>query len=269
MKQTREPAVAGLFYPGGAEELKAQVTGYLAAHLSPAEVKPQFLVVPHAGYSYSGPAAGSAFAKIKSYRYKKVVLLGPSHHFSFQGAAATDDQVWSCPVGNMKVTRPSGWERVETRYHVPEHSLEVQIPFLCQLLPEAVVIPLLCSGPLSSASQLAGELAALWEPDCLWVISSDMNHVGPRFGFLPRDQGYASGAAMDKEAIQLICGGDPKKFEHWATRTGATICGALPMLVMMWLNQQSSKRRIQLSSYDNSSSTQPGPDSVGYGAFYG
>jgi len=271
MNQSREPAVAGQFYPDEPDTLRRQVAGYLNGSPQKAVQKPRFLVVPHAGYSYSGAVAGSAYAQIKGYDYQQVVLLGPSHHYSFLGCAATMDNRWACPVGKFAVSRPSGWGLTQARYHQPEHSLEVQLPFLHQLLPEATLFPFLCSGPLQSAASLAEQMQPLYgDENCLWVISSDMNHVGPRFGYDPQKQGYDSGAAMDQAGLELVCAGDIKGFTSWLTGTNATICGALPILMTMLLNQGSTdKRSINLQSYDHSASTHPSDSSVGYAALFG
>lgn len=268
MKPLRPPAVAGSFYPGDAETLHSQVQGFLSRRNAQAEPWPQFLIVPHAGYAYSGQVAASAFCEVAGAEYGRVLLLGPSHRFYFEGAAATLDGAWATPLGEVAVTRPSRWPLAESSYHAPEHSLEVQVPFLQEVLPQAKLMPLLLSGPQAQAPQLAQAIGPLVDENTLVVVSSDFNHVGPSFRFEPEAQGYASGEAMDQEAIDLIERGDAPGFEAYLARTGATICGALPILVAMDLARSAGRGPFRFKEYACSAQVSPGPNSVGYAAFY-
>jgi len=269
MKKIRKSAVAGYFYPADPQGLSEDVTRFVSQSEQLSNSAPKFLVVPHAGYDYSGWVAGAAFREIESFHYKRVVLLGPSHHFWFDGVAATYDQIWECPTGDFPVTRPSTWSLIQSHYHQPEHSLEVQLPFLHHYLPEATLIPLLCSGPLAQAESLATAVLPLWDDSTLWVISSDMNHVGPRFNFFPSQQGYKDGVALDQAALEAIIGGQPQRFQRLVEQTGATICGALPLLIAMHLMRLMGCSPFHLKSYNHSAAVSPSDNSVGYAALYG
>ena len=268
MKSSRSPAVAGSFYPAQPEVLEAQVRSLLANRPKKSAKRPRFLVVPHAGYEYSGLVAASAFKEIEGESFDRVMLLGPSHHFWFEGAAATFDQVWKSPLGEFQITRPQPWSLVETGYHKPEHCLEVMLPFLGLLCPKARLLPLLLSGGFGQAQKLAEALGPFVEPNTLWVISSDFCHVGPAFGFDPRSQGYKDGPALDQEAIGRIGALDVKGFESLVEQTGATICGALPILVAMRLIQRFGLGPLVFKEYDNSSRIGGSRNSVGYAAFF-
>jgi len=268
MQQNREPAVAGMFYPGDAQRLRTEVLDLLAQASPKALKKPRFLIVPHAGYSYSGQVAAEAFIEIEDYDYQRIYLLGPSHHYYFTGMVGSDYRSWSTPLGEMEA-QPPGLEGLEinNRFHQPEHSLEVQLPFLQILQPQAQIIPLLCSGGLPEAKDLAQRLAGE-EEDILMVISSDFNHVGPRFGYLPKEHGFETGAALDQKIIEVIEGGEIAAFRSIITQYNATVCGALPILVALYLSRAWQLEPFQLKAYDNSGNMVGGPDSVGYAALY-
>ena len=268
MKLSRSPAVAGSFYPAQAEVLEAQVKALLANRPKKSAKRPQVLVVPHAGYEYSGQVAASAFKEIEGENYERVMLLGPSHHFWFEGAAATLDQVWQSPLGEFQVTRPQPWPLVETAYHKPEHCLQVMLRLLGLLCPQARILPLLLAGGPEQAQTLAVALEPFVEPNTLWVISSDFCHVGPSFGFDPRPQGYKDGPALDKEAIDRIAALDIRGFENLLEQTGATICGALPILVALRLIRHFGLGPLVFKEYDNSARTGGRKNSVGYAAFF-
>ncbi|OGG97587.1 MAG: AmmeMemoRadiSam system protein B [Candidatus Lambdaproteobacteria bacterium RIFOXYD12_FULL_49_8] len=268
MKVTRRPAVAGSFYPADPEELKAEVLGYLNQAAKTANHAPRFLIVPHAGYFYSGAVAGAAFEEVRGQTFEQIILLGPSHRYTFMGAAATLDQIWQCPLGDFTVTRPNQWPLSESKWHALEHCLEVQLPFLSQLFPNAKLFPFLLSGSLEQAPALAKALQTLDSPETLWVISTDFSHVGPDFGYSPKTHGFASGEAMDKEAIGLVATGDRRGFKSFVERYHATICGALPVLTAMEILKNQGLGPFSFKQYDSSQHKSAGPNAVGYAAFY-
>lgn len=268
MKRLRPPAVAGSFYPSEPKELRAQIAGYLSRRSPRAKKPPRFLIVPHAGYVYSGQVAASAFAEVQGAAFERVLLLGPSHRFYFDGAAATLDSAWQTPLGDVAVTRPSGWGLIESSYHAPEHSLEVQVPFIQAVLPQAKLMPLLLSGSQEQAPELAEQLLPLVDASTLVVVSSDFNHVGPSFRFDPSAAGYADGEAMDQAALDWIKQGDQQGFARYLKRTGATICGALPILTAMEMARRLGFGPFVFQEYACSAQISPGPNSVGYASLY-
>jgi len=185
MSRVRPPAVAGLFYPQDAAELRRVVTGYIEAcqRKGPAR-QPKALIVPHAGYPYSGPVAGCAYRLLRDSRahIRHVVLLGPSHRVPMRGLAVPSVGCFATPLGELPVDvagrqrlRELGLVGVSDAPHAAEHSLEVQLPFLQVVLDEFDILPIALG--LSPPEQVARALDGAWNgSDTLVVVSSDLSH---------------------------------------------------------------------------------------------
>ena len=189
-QQVRAPAVAGLFYPAEPARLRADVEAMLAAarRADDGGTAPAALIVPHAGYVYSGPTAALAWARAgaRRGRVRRVVMLGPAHRVGVRALALPGCRAMDTPLGPVEVEVPAQIEElaaaglVVTRpdVHAAEHSLEVQLPFLAAVLPGASVVPL-------AVGWVAPDRAAeairpfLGRPDTLVVISSDLSHYLP------------------------------------------------------------------------------------------
>lgn len=181
--RVRPPAVAGRFYPADPAELEAAVRLHLDDARSPTRAPPRALVAPHAGYVYSGPVAGSAWALVGPARgrVRRAVLLGPSHHVAFAGLALPEWDALSTPLGEHPVDA-EGAAALEAhplvrRWDAPhrdEHCLEVQLPFLWATLGPVPVVPLVMG--TADAHAVADEIESLWTPDTLVVVSSDLSH---------------------------------------------------------------------------------------------
>jgi hypothetical protein len=220
MHATRPAAVAGTFYPDRAEELARHISRYLGeAAVAGAPALPKAVIVPHAGYVYSGPIAASAYALVQRGRavYRRVVLLGPVHRVPVRGLATAGVAGFETPLGTVPVAR----EALETIGDLPqvvesvpahawEHSLEVQLPFLQHVLEEFVLVPLAVGN--ATAEEVAEVLDALWGgPETLIVISSDLSH------FLPYAEAQEQDAATARAILGLAgpigheqaCGGTP------------------------------------------------------------
>ncbi len=263
MSQVRSPAVAGQFYPAEEQALRAEVEGFLRAAGAAQGPRPRVLIVPHAGYYYSGAVAAEAYQELEGWDYEQVYLLGPSHHFGFSFMAGTDYASWQTPLGRSPLRCLEGVP-INNPYHAPEHSLEVQLPFLQVLLSQAELTPLLLSGGMGEAKAIAERLKAM-DPSALLVVSSDFNHCGPRFGYEPPGM---TGKELDLKIADAICAGSPGRFRALVTQYKATVCGALPILVSLYLLQYWGGAGLTLKAYGSSSEKSAGPDSVGYAAFY-
>ena len=217
---TRPAAVAGLFYPGTAAALARDVRDLLAGGQAPAlPAPPKALIVPHAGYIYSGPIAASAYALLTPLRavVRRVVLLGPVHRVPVRGLALPGVEAFETPLGTVAVdtdlvARLAALPQVTTSRaaHAQEHSLEVQLPFLQQALDQFTLLPLAVGD--ATAEEVAQVLDLLWGGDeTLIVISSDLSH------YLPYEQARridaATCAAIGRLDDQLnheqACGGTP------------------------------------------------------------
>lgn len=183
MAVIREAAVAGHFYPGSAGELRTAVERYLDDAEAPPGPLPKALIVPHAGYVYSGPVAASAYARLRPYREQisRVVLLGPCHRVPVSGLALSGADYFRTPLGDVPLDKVfinnlelPGVEVFDDTHHF-EHSLEVHLPFLQLLLDNFTLMPLVVG--TAAPESVATVLEELWGgPETLIVISSDLSH---------------------------------------------------------------------------------------------
>ncbi|MDH3653195.1 MAG: AmmeMemoRadiSam system protein B [Myxococcales bacterium] len=187
MATVRAAAVAGSFYPGDTYALRAVVREYLDAARETTEPRdpwPKALIVPHAGYMYSGPVAASAFIQIEASRERvsRVVLIGPSHHIWFAGLAVPSSTAFHTPLGSVDIDETARQQILRFPFvdvlddaHHREHSLEVQLPFLQELLGDFAVLPIAVGR--ASPAQVEEVLEALWGgEETLIVVSSDLSH---------------------------------------------------------------------------------------------
>lgn len=179
----RAPAVAGAFYPGTPDALDRAVRGLLEGAGPGGEAaRPlRALVVPHAGYVYSGPIAATAYRHIDPASIRHVVLLGPSHRSPLAGLGVSSADVFATPLGPVAVDTEArevllarGLATVDDHAHLLEHSLEVQLPFLQRVLPGVPVLPVAVG--YADAGDVADAIDALWDADTLVVVSTDLSH---------------------------------------------------------------------------------------------
>jgi AmmeMemoRadiSam system protein B len=186
--RTRQPAVAGRFYPGRADSLRAQVDGLLDAVVVPEDepVAPGY-VVPHAGYTFSGPTAAYVYARLRRQadRIRRVILLGPSHYVPIQGCVVPTVDSWLTPLGDVPVDVEAvaalvrdGHARADDAPMGPEHSLEVQLPFLQRLRPEPLTVLPIAVGSCTVDDVVLTLSAALEAtgPDTIVLCSTDLSH---------------------------------------------------------------------------------------------
>ena len=199
--QVRPTAVAGTFYPADPAQLTRMVDDCLAK--APAfHGAPKAIVAPHAGYVYSGPIAGSAYAALHARRREitRVVLLGPCHRVPVRTFAVPSHQAFATPLGPVPIDRPTvqsllrhDWILENDETHLPEHCLETQLPFLQRLLGDFSIVPIIVgAAPIALTERL---LAEVWGgPETLIVISSDLSHYND----------YDTARNMDLAACQAI-----------------------------------------------------------------
>jgi AmmeMemoRadiSam system protein B len=204
MSVVRPPAVAGLFYPGHPGELRATLDTLLAEVERPSAQAGslKLMIVPHAGYVYSGAVAAAAYAELKALRQRirRVVLLGPTHRVAVRGVALPAAEAFATPLGVVKldgdvVARLLQLPQVVRSEvaHAAEHSLEVQLPFLQEVLDEFTLVPL-AVGNIGDRD-LATVLEAVWGGDeTMIVVSSDLSHYHP----------YSEARAIDRRTVDRI-----------------------------------------------------------------
>jgi AmmeMemoRadiSam system protein B len=254
----RSPAVAGTFYPGSEAELRATVDRLLAQVNVPSGARcPKAVIVPHAGYVYSGPIAASAFARIAPHgdRITRVVLIGPAHRVFVQGLVSPGAARLRTPLGELAVDLEALAQLeslgvgVDATAHAREHSLEVELPFLQRVTPRAKIVPL--AGTRADPELVGRALELLWGgPETLIVISSDLSH------YLP----YADGRATDERTAARIVALD-------TTLAGEDACGSIGINGLAWLarKKQLSIELLDLRSSGDTAGTRD--EVVGYGAF--
>jgi MEMO1 family protein len=180
----RPPAAAGLFYAGHRQRLQTTVSELLGEAAPSANVLPKALIAPHAGYVYSGRVAAEAFATLRASAQSiaRVVLIGPAHFVAVRGIAAPTVDAFETPLGCVPIDREALAAIADLPYivatdapHAPEHSLEVELPFLQALLPNFAVVPLVIGD--AAPRDVAEVLRRLWGgPETLIVVSSDLSH---------------------------------------------------------------------------------------------
>jgi len=185
MMNVRPPAVAGTFYPGNANELRHSLLDcFEHARIGKTPLRPKALVVPHAGYIYSGPVAASAYRLLEPFHaeIRRVVLLGPVHRvwvpgLALPGVAAFDTPLGRIPLDEEAIASIADLPQVEVSAsaHAQEHSLEVHLPFLQTVLADFALIPLVVGE--ATPEEVAQVLERLWGgEETLIVVSSDLSH---------------------------------------------------------------------------------------------
>jgi AmmeMemoRadiSam system protein B len=229
----RPPAVAGSFYPADPVRLAAEVDTLLsgAGPEPPAAARLPALVVPHAGYRYSGPVAAAAYTLVRRWMPARVILLGPAHFVPLTGSAVPRAGEWSTPLGRVPIDGAAQERALAVRGvraadepHGPEHSLEVQLPFLQRSLrPEVPVLPVVTAAP---AADVAALLDAVAGPRTLVVVSTDLSHYLPEAEARRRDRRTLDAVlALDVRSIGpgSACGAHALRgLLAWAGDTGRT-----------------------------------------------
>lgn len=217
---TRPAAVAGMFYPAEPQALRETVRALLAGAPAAGAAAPKALIVPHAGYIYSGAVAARAYAQaaVVAGRVRRVVLLGPAHRVPVRGLALPDAARFSTPLGDVDIDAAAvaalrGLPQVvqSARAHEHEHALEVQLPFLQSILGAFTLVPLVVGD--ATAAEVAEVLDVLWGGDeTLIVVSSDLSH------YLP----YADAQRVDHATVDAML-----RLDH--SLDPAQACGAVPV----------------------------------------
>ena len=255
----REPAVAGLFYPSGHEQLTQTVDNLLRQKVSTDASPPKALIVPHAGYIYSGETAAIAFASLRpaASTIRRVVILGPSHYIPFRGLAVSGADLFMTPLGPLEVDTQAV-ERIADLpqvvlyddAHEREHSLEVELPFLQRVLDEFQVVPIAVGD--ARADEVAEVLEAIWGgPETLIVVSSDLSHY----------HDYDTARRLDRATSENILALGPAPVDdHLA-------CGSRPINGLLEVARRKGLK-AELLDLRNSGDG-PGDRSrvVGYGAY--
>jgi len=256
--EIRPPSVAGMFYPSDPRTLRSDLVQMLGEANS-ATPLPKAIIAPHAGYVYSGPIAASAYARVAAGHgaISRVVLLGPAHRTYVPGLAAPSAALFSTPLGNIPVDRESirqalKFAQVEVfdAAFEGEHSLEVQLPFLQQVLGDFTLVPLLVGG--ASGDQVAEVLAALWGgSETLIVVSSDLSHF----------HSYAEAQEIDTATSQAI---ETLELDGIGEDSA---CGRQPIKGLIKIAQKLHLKAETIDLRSSGDTAGPRNEVVGYGAY--
>ena len=223
MSAVRPAAVAGLFYPDAPQALRAEVRASLddaATGLTTDAAPPKAIIVPHAGYIYSGPIAAAAFARLAARRdaIRRVVLLGPTHRVLVRGLAVPSASAFASPLGSVAVDRAAVEQALALPQvsesddaHALEHSLEVQLPVLQATLDDFAIVPFAVGD--ATAREVADVIELLWGgAETAIVVSSDLSHY----------HRYAQARMIDRATADAVLAGAASLDQDQA-------CGATPI----------------------------------------
>ena len=261
-KELRPAAVAGMFYPetssASARNVGELLSGVIRQSANEPSLRPKAVIVPHAGYVYSGPIAASAYARLAPLRgsIRRVILLGPTHRVAINGLALPASRAFATPLGQVAVDQEAialvdqlPQVSISDLAHAQEHSLEVQLPFLQTLLGDFLLVPLAVGH--ASPEEVAEVLEQLWGGDeTLIVISSDLSH------YLP----YAAARQVDSVTCEHILELDPSIHPNEA-------CGALPINGLLLAARHHGLTGILLDLRNSGDTAGDKARVVGYGAF--
>lgn len=260
----RPAAVAGMFYPDSAGALRTMIRDCFAGAAAPREAMtrsagwPKAMIVPHAGYIYSGPVAASAYARLEAARdtVTRVVMFGPAHRVAVRGLAVPAASEFQTPLGMIEIDHEA-IERVSDLpfvvrsdlAHAQEHSLEVQLPFLQTVLGDFKLVPFAVG--FGSGEEVAVVMDRLWGGDeTLVLVSSDLSHY----------HRYSEAVEIDRDTAQSVLGMSPRLDHEQA-------CGATPINGLL---QCAAKRGLTPTLLDLRNSGDTAGDKsrvVGYASF--
>jgi len=261
MISIRKAVVAGTFYPNDPLQLQNTISNLLSEANSPPNntIQPKAIIVPHAGYIYSGLAAASAFTSLSAFRQDitRIILLGPSHRVAFDGLAVSSADYFQTPLGNIPLDKESTNQLLSLpqvssidKAHQFEHSLEVELPFLQEIIGNFKLIPIVVGN--ADSKSVSEVIESLWgDEETLIVISSDLSHY----------LDYRTSQLRDKKTCQAIVNLLPESIKH------DDACGRNPIKGML-VSAQKHHLTATTTALCNSGDTAGDKNRVvGYGAW--
>ncbi len=262
MSIIRKPAVAGTFYSDDPEALSSQISAFLRGIPATEGSAPKAIIVPHAGYVYSGATAASAYGLLIPHKnkIKRVVLMGPCHRVALSGAALSSANAFATPLGNVEIDHtmddalfglPHAQVALFDETHKNEHSLEVQLPFLQSVLGnDFKLIPLVVGD--AHADEIVEILEALWGNDeTLIVISSDLSHY----------LNYDGAKKVDEKTCAAIENFDTDAIGDYQA------CGRVPLKGLLKIAEKKGLKVTTLDLRNSGDTSGPRDRVVGYGAW--
>lgn len=276
----RKPAVAGAFYEDDAESLRKRIEWSMQHPLGPGSGQRAKInglvsvIVPHAGYIYSGPIAAHSYMEIKAhYDPSTFIIMGPNHYGIGAPVAIMDDGVWETPLGDIEIDgevakaliNAFNYLEVDAYAFEKEHSVEVQVPFIKYLFPHSKIVPIVVwEQTLDVARRMALALKHVIGDkfsDIFFVASSDLNHYEP----------HDITTEKDMRVIQQILKLEPEGFLDVMERLNVSVCGFGAILTAMEYSRLQGARHVELLRHATSGDTSSNRvETVGYAsiAFY-
>jgi len=265
-EKARPPAVAGAFYPNDPAELREMIDRFLEeAPATTVPGRPIAVIVPHAGYIYSAPTAAAGFTAVAGNSYDTVIVIGPSHHYAFDGSAIYADGPYRTPLGDVAPDTElidaivKNGERITKNalVHLPEHSVEVEVPFLQVILGNFRIVPIVMGNPSrASCEDLAQAIAkSVGTKRVLIVASSDLSHY------------HARGEARTLDGVfrEFLENNDAEGLYDAAVTRKTEACGMGPVVTALMAAKALGSTGVVVTKYDDSG-TETGDTSavVGY-----
>jgi len=262
----RRPAVAGSFYPADPDKLKKMICGYISNAEKEQELhkgKLYGIISPHAGYIYSGPVAAYGYSYLKFSNFDGFVVIAPSHRARFNGASILPEGAYSTPLGEMEVDSEAGCELEKSplfnyirEIDEPEHSLEVQIPFIQFMKPGLKLVPVVIGTTDISICGKIGEAIASTliklKRNYAIIISTDLSHYYP----------YKKAVQMDGDFISALKSFDEQKIIETVKSGKGEACGEGALLAGISAARKLGASKIEIAKYANSGDTAGSKDEV-------
>ncbi len=259
-KKVLQSKLAGTWYSADAKKLRAELDGYLANVKQDRLENVMAVLLPHAGYRFSGQVAAYGVEPLKDRSFKRVVVLGPSHQVAMSSVVSIPDVTHlKTPLGSQELDREfisKLWKHPEfqsrMQVHADEHSVQIEIPLLQRVLGDFKLVPIVV-GQLDARStqNIADVLLQHIDSDTLIVVSSDFTHYGQNFGYVPfKDNIQENLRTLDLGAFKTIEQKDLPGFMDYVDSTGATICGRGPIGILLAMLPDNAQ--VHLLNYDTS-----------------
>ena len=270
MTVRRRGYVSGQFYPDSPEDCRREIDMYAKAPAVEFDGIPVAGVVPHAGWVFSGPTAGKVFAIFRERANPKTfVLFGAAHRFMGGRPVVMDNGVWDTPLGDIEIDSALATELINgipdleagAAQHNGEHSIEVQVPFIKHLFPEAKIVPVLVppNEIAAEVGEAAGQILSAHD-DVVSVASSDLTHYGFEYGFAPKGVGQEAldwaRDVNDRRLIDLALGMDAEAIVAEA-HTHHSACGAGAIAAATAAARAQGRKKGVLLEYTTSHDVMP------------
>lgn len=252
--------LAGTWYTDNPTQLAREIDTYLEMAGSKGLDDVMALILPHAGYRYSGMVAAHGVKQVVGRSYRRVVVMGPSHRMPMLDCVSIPDVSHiETPLGLVELDRAlveKLWEteafQSHTHAHRSEHSVQIELPFLQQALGDFKLVPIVCGELDAANAQVVGQhLLANIDADTLVVVSTDFTHYGHAFDYVPFEGDIQKNLeSLDMGAYRLVEQKRLDAFLQYIQNTGATICGRSPVAVLLAMLPDSAK--VELMKYDTS-----------------